>query len=387
MGATTSPGLANLPLQVWDSYFGRRHPALDSERHLDATLRWLANAQDAGDDDGVARMFHLQRGWGASYPETTGYIIPTCLVYARHFDAPEFHDRAIRMARWESAVQMESGAVQGGMIGAKPSPAIFNTGQVLFGWCAAYSATGDAAFRASALGAADYLVAEMDADGAWRRNLSEFTTAPIDTYAYNVRNAWALLIAQELDPEKPYRSAALKNIDFVLTLAAENGWLDKNCLARPEQPLLHTIAYAYQGLLECAVLESRDDVLDCVVRGNRELAANLAHFGSLHGRYDSEWRPTVKWRCLTGEAQTAIVWQRLAAVTGELHWRDAAATLIRQLKQTQKLDGKPGTAGGVKGSWPVTAPYGRLQYLNWAAKFFADALMLDLGVGEASVSG
>lgn len=387
MGATTRPGISNYPLLVLDWMFGARHEAFDSARHLDSTMEWLARAQDVGGDDGLARMYHIRSGWGASYPETTGYAIPTILTYARFSKRADFSVRAVRMAEWESSVQMESGAVQGGVIGDTPTPAIFNTGQVLFGWCAAFRETRNDGFRHCAIKAADYLVDQMDADGAWRKNLSAFTTAPIDTYAYNVRSAWALLLADDLAAGGAYRSAAVRNVEFVLSLCEENGFIHKNCLARPEQPLLHTIAYAYQGLLECAVLEGLDDALDVVVRGNQELLANFEHFGQLHGRYEIGWNPTVRWRCLTGEAQTAIVWQRLAAITGDPKWKRAATGVIGQLKRTQTLQGPPGRAGGIKGSYPITAPYGRLEYLNWAAKFFADALMLELGVEGAGITG
>jgi hypothetical protein len=387
MGATPSPGLENYPLQIWDWIVGARLPAYDSQRHLDATMAWLARAQDVGDDAGLARMYHVRKGWGASYPETTGYAIPTFLAYARHSGRAEFAARAVRMAEWESKVQMESGAVQGGVVTDTPTPAIFNSGQVLFGWRAAYTHTRNEAFRRSALRVADYLVTQMDPDGAWRKNLSAFTTANLDTYAYNVRSAWALLLAQELDTGRPYKAAAVRNVEFVLTLCESNGWIAKNCLARPEQPLLHTIAYAYQGLLEIAVAERVERAFDVVVRGNRELLRNFEQFGQLHGRYEIEWNPTVRWRCLTGEAQTAIVWQRLAEVTGEREWRKGAAGVIALLKKTQQLTGDPGRAGGVKGAYPITAPYGRLEYLNWAAKFFADALMLELGVPGAGRDG
>ena len=125
MGATPSPGLENYPLHVWDSIFGMRHQVHDSKVHLDATMQWLARAQDVGGDDGLARMYHVRTGWGSSYPETTGYAIPTFLDYARYSGRDDFRERALRMAKWESAVQMSSGAVQGGVIANAATPAIF----------------------------------------------------------------------------------------------------------------------------------------------------------------------------------------------------------------------------------------------------------------------
>src|SRR5262249_8247777 len=55
-----------------------------SDRHLAATMDWLARAQDATPDDGVSAVYSLASGWAASYPETTGYIIPTCFDFAAH---------------------------------------------------------------------------------------------------------------------------------------------------------------------------------------------------------------------------------------------------------------------------------------------------------------
>lgn len=48
---------------------------------IDASLRWLAMAQDksATRDGGFARHYSALNGWGRSYPETTGYIILTLI--------------------------------------------------------------------------------------------------------------------------------------------------------------------------------------------------------------------------------------------------------------------------------------------------------------------
>ena len=52
--------------------------------HVRAAVQWLCRAQDVSGDGGVARSYSLvynpffkRRGWTPSYPETTGYIIPT----------------------------------------------------------------------------------------------------------------------------------------------------------------------------------------------------------------------------------------------------------------------------------------------------------------------
>jgi hypothetical protein len=332
-------------------------------------------------------MYSLRSGWGASYPETTGYIIPTLLNYANFTGKEEFTQRAIRMARWESKVQMREGAVMGGTVDNPPTPAIFNTGQVIFGWCAAHSQTDDHRFLDSAWRAGDFLCKQQDEDGLWRRHLSRFCSAPTDTYAYNVRTAWALLLLAESTGEKRFSEVAERNVSAVAQLALPNGWVDKNCLTDASCPLLHTIAYTLQGLLECAVRLDDDRAMKIVIAGSHHLRRDLEQKGKLSGRYDRHWSPSVQWRCLTGEAQMAIVWYRLAQFTGDAIWRATADDLVEGVCRTQKLTGSSTVVGGVKGAYPVWGDYGSYEYLNWAAKFHADALMLKLGVGGAGGNG
>src|SRR2546422_11092945 len=118
-----------------------------------AAIEWLVRAQDATPDDGASRAFSLawrpyfgRGGWQPSYPETTGYIIPTLYAAARRLGRAELAAPAGRAARWEIEVQLPTGAVRGGGIGAPESPAGFNTGQVLLGWLAASEETGHGIF-------------------------------------------------------------------------------------------------------------------------------------------------------------------------------------------------------------------------------------------------
>lgn len=359
------------------------------QAHLEAVMHWLCRAQDATPDGGVARMYHLKTGWGASYPETTGYIIPTFIEYARFTDQPDYLSRALRMADWEIEVQMASGAVQGGTIADPPSPAVFNTGQVIFGWLAAYEASGDPRYKDAAIRAGDFLLANQDPDGAWRRNLSAFCS-PIpkpDSYCYNIRTAWALLMLSRIVDNELYLEAATSNLEYLLGRCWNNGWIPDNCLNDPIRPLLHTIAYATQGMLEISHRIQDEQGLQQAVTANEYLARCFERHGQMHGRYDRNWMPSARWRCLTGEAQTAVVWFRLADVTRELRWRQRAIDLTEQVKRTQVLTGDPNIAGGIKGSQPIYGWYGKYQYLNWAAKFYADALMAEAGHSKAGTTG
>src|SRR2546422_10044429 len=166
---------------------------IDLMRNLEAAFAWICAAQDARPDGGVAGCYNLIRGWGESYPETTGYIIPTFLHYAGNMRVAEARERAIRMADWESDIQLPSGAVRSGMMNVRVGPAVFNTGQVLFGWVSAYQETGDERYAISMRRAAEWLVSVQDEDGARRRHLSGKTTRT--GQRYKPRAAWGLCVA------------------------------------------------------------------------------------------------------------------------------------------------------------------------------------------------
>jgi len=362
----------------------------DATVSLEAAVRWICRAQDAIDDGGVARSYSLvynpyfqRKGWVPSYPETTGYIIPTMFDYAHLAKKQEFHDRAIRMADWECEVQMENGAVQGGTIDQAPTPAIFNTGQVIFGWLRAFQETGKERYLDCAVKAGKYLVEHQDKDGAWRRNLSRYASSRMNYYTYNTRTAWALLLLSTFTNDPLFRDAAIRNIDFALDQQLENGWFKSNCLHDPLQPLLHTIAYCIRGILESGVLLNNQTYIEKAKRAADALITRQRKDGSLAGCFNNKWEPTVSWSCLTGDAQISHIWGRLYQVTGESRYADRMKKTNNYQRSVQWLrTNNPGIYGGISGSYPLHGGYGSFEILNWAVKFFLDALMLELSIRE-----
>jgi hypothetical protein len=141
---------------------------------VDAAIRWLCRAQDhsASRDGGVARHYSLVSGWGASYPETTGYIVPTMLDYAREHRDPEILRRARAMLDWLVGIQLPDGGFQGGGINSRPVvPVVFNTGQILLGLAKGASLYGEV-YGAPMRKAARWLAASQDDDGCWRKHAS-----------------------------------------------------------------------------------------------------------------------------------------------------------------------------------------------------------------------
>src|ERR1700692_299246 len=62
----------------------------DVERHLREALQWMERAQDAGNNRGISYGADFGGPFLESYPETTGYIIPTFLKLADYW-----HDKSL----------------------------------------------------------------------------------------------------------------------------------------------------------------------------------------------------------------------------------------------------------------------------------------------------
>jgi rhamnogalacturonyl hydrolase YesR len=359
----------------------RRDPGI--ERALEASLNWLCRAQDnsASRDGGVASHFSLLKGWGTSYPETTGYIVPTMLAAAAWRKDEMLRQRAKRMVDWLVSLQFPEGGFQGGWMGTKRVvPVSFNTGQILLGLASAVREFGEQ-YREPMRKAADWLVATQDPDGCWRKYPTPLADAGDKSYEAQI--AWGLLEAARLEPDKPYAESALAKVRWALGLQKENGWFEKCCFTSSSAPLTHTLGYALRAVLEAYRFTNDTALLAACIKTGDGLLSATRRDGFVPGRLYPDWRGAVPWACLTGTAQIACCWLILYQHTAFARYRDAAFKATRYLRRTVRIKGPADIRGGVKGSFPVYGDYCGFEYINWACKFFIDANLLEKTVGQA----
>lgn len=350
-------------------------PGID--RSVAAAISWLCLAQrkSASGDGGVARHFSVIDGWGSSYPETTGYIVPTLLDHAEAGNDAEVLDSARKMLDWLVSIQFPEGGFQGGRIDSTPVvPVTFNTGQILLGLAAGASHLGDE-YLEPMRRAADWLVRTQDPDGCWRKHPTPFAEA--GEKAYETHVAWGLFEADRVDPARGYGDAGIRNVEWALQWQRGNGWIDKCCLNDPSRPLTHTLGYALRGILEGYRLRQDERLLAAAIRTADGIMSALSDDGFLPGRLAPDWRGAVPWVCLTGSVQIAHCWLLLGEFTGERKYLDAGYAANRYVRRTVSVDGPDEIRGAVRGSFPISGDYGRFEYLNWAAKFFVDSNVLE----------
>ena len=349
---------------------------LDRRRHLDEAMAWLKRAQDAGSDRGVAYGVRFGQDFDVSYPETTGYVCQTFVEQEALTGDAALLERAIAMADWEIDIQLPDGAVMGGKYNTEPTPAVFNTGMVLLGWAALIRRTDEERFRRAARRASQWLIDMQEPNGNWIRGNSNFAEG--GSTLYNVKAAWGLCEAGSALNEDAFVQGAIRNGEYCLSRQRPNGWLPECCLSDPSAPLLHTLAYSMQGLIGIAKLTGRDDM----IAGARALAEQQLRImrpdGFIPGRQREDFSAAVDWCCLTGSAQTSIVWSELYLLTGDEKYREGVRRVNDYLLARHDIrNSDPRLRGGVPGSWPVWGDYGRLTILNWATKFLVDALTLE----------
>lgn len=336
-----------------------------------AAAAWIGRAQDcsASADGGVARDYHVASGWSTSYPETTGYIVPTMLALGEV-------NRARRMLDWLCAIQLADGGFQGGKIDADPVQSVtFNTGQILIGLAIAAARLGDEKYLSAMHGAARFLRDSLDADGCWRAHPSPFTHT--GEKAYETHVAWGLFEAERVAPGEGYGAAGLRQVDWALGKMQPNGWVADCCLQHKDRPLTHTLGYFLRGVVEAHRLSAAPRYLDAAMKMARGLVGAIRTDGALPGRLRSDWMAAVQWSCLTGNVQVAESLFYLAGHGGDAGLVAAGRGLNAFVRRTVALDGNPDIVGGVRGSFPIDGEYGRWAYLNWAAKFTIDSCLAE----------
>jgi hypothetical protein len=247
---------------------------------------------------------------------------------------------------------------------------------VIFGLLAVYCQTGRKEFLRAACRGGDFLLSCQDNSGCFVRHT--YHEIP---HTYNTRTAWSLLCLHEATRDVRYLEAGCRNIEWALLQQEPNGWLRNNQFA-PNRPVnVHGLAYAAEGFIEAYAQVGDQRYLEAGERIAIQLLRLFEIRENLPGEFDDYWRPLVSYSCVTGNIQFAIIWMRLYQLFGDLQYFNAALKMITWAKQLQRVRcTSPGVRGGIKGSHPIYERYARLEFPNWAAKFFADALMMKLEI-------
>ncbi len=369
---------ANFKLAIGQVVDVERNLRSYSDRdHLLAAASWLKRAQDATSDGGFVGRYNLRSGWSSSYPETTGYIIPTLLRLADTLGDDEYLKRAERAIEFLLSVQLPSGAFPGAEIAENSSnPSPFNTGQIMNGLQAWAKRTGDERCRTALFRAGRWLCEIQDPSGAW---LKHFYQELATTYSAHL-TCW-LADAGEFLGDAPMLEASSKHLAWCMRhYDPQRSWFNLCGFSAQDhaanRSVTHTIAYTIWGVLRTAEVVKSAEGKAAAESAAYAAMRRLELSKRLPGMLDHNWKPLAKFTCLTGNVQMALIWLHMYTEHGDPRLLNAALKSIDMVKAAQAMDAaNPGVLGGIAGSQPVWGDYISHAFPNWAAKYFIDALM------------
>jgi len=334
---------------------------------------WLLRSIEVHDQNGSAAYYSFWGDWKAAYPETTGYIITTLLDYADYTCEKRLEDYAYKLGEWLLSIQLDSGAWQGLQVDSPQKPVAFNTAMILDGISEIYRRTKNDKYGDALQRAIQWLVNIQDEDGCWSR--MTYHDRPV---TYNSLMCANVLKANSLLRNSEYTVAAKRQLEWVCG-QINNGFVN-NCDVTQnhmDDPLMHYVGYTLEGLLRSGIILKDDRYFDSVIPVLDKLVSVVKKDGVVYGRYDRNWEKTVDWVCLTGALQIAISLYLAHEKYPDRGFASAASTITMYVSSTINLLSKnDGVRGGVGGSYPIDGGYQRYQYVNWAAKFYMDACLL-----------
>ncbi len=378
-----SSPLKNIPLlknrsairYIIDTFRDKPYPKSD-ELSLSLAIEWIKNGAKRCGQKGVPYGYSLRRGWGESYPETTGYIIETLWDYydiSADFEAREL---AIKLTEWELEIQNENnGFPEGTKMGSRSE--IFNTGMIIFGLVKSYEKTKDKRYIDAAMRAGDFIVNNQEPGGLWIRYSSSLVRNPIKSY--HTRVSWALLRLYQVTNEARYKNSALRNLERISSDVFSNFWIPNMDFDSSGKPLTHSMCYTYRGMFESGVLLGEEKYIKIALTACQALIFSYERYGYLAVNYNPDWSPANRYKGLVGSAQFAALFFRICQIANEKKFFDYGREILEFVKSYQPYGfNDDGINGGLAGSIPANANYFPLTFLNWGAKFLADAIMLKL---------
>jgi len=279
------------------------------------------------------------------------------------------------------SIQKDSGGWQGGRINEKKPEIVFNTGQIIRGMLSAYAFSKDEKYIQSAKRAGDWLCSVQDAQGFWEKHALMNASRVYDSYV----DVPLLMLAEAIN-DKKFRDCAVKNLDWIVEHKQRpNGWFEDcdNTIKHNDRPILHTIAYTIDGLIDAGINLNSDKYKEAAFKSASMLKDLFLRDSFLNGRYDSNWRGS-EYMILTGCAQMSIAWMKIFILNGEQDYLLAARKMIALLIRIQNNEeyATENSLGAIPGSYPIWGKYEPFAFPNWATKYFADALILEQNIHQ-----
>ena len=320
-------------------------------------------------------LYPYKFGWSDPYPETTGYIIKTFddLIYDNDYQSLEPTNE--KMAKWLLSIQMDDGSFSGGLYNKnkKNEKSIFNTAQIIIGLFSRFIRTKNEIYLESGLKASNWLGNCVNKSGFFEK----YNYHPGFMPSYYSRVCWPMLLFKDFSG---YNGENIKKIKLVINNIIEkklkNHFISDSGFKPNNYAFLHTIAYTIRGLIECSILLEDKNLFETSIKISEIFMKKYEIKKKLGGAYHEDFTEISSYRCLTGEAQMVIVWNKISQISNDLRFYNTGLKLLDSLVKEVPVKSYPLFAkGGLCGSKPYWGKYISFRQPNWATKFLIDAIL------------
>jgi hypothetical protein len=358
------------------------------ERSLENVFTWIKQSFLVNSDGGSSAYYRMGKGWKGSYPETTGYLIPTLYDYYHYTKHEDWKKFAINASDWLLKIQHQEGGWQGLQVDEKCDLRVFNTAMILDGLIRTYIEENDKKYLEAAIKGFKWTLCKMDAKGFFvENNVSD--GGSFDTLVL----ACLLMVYQHLpkDEQNQYHDKLIFSLDAHLNLIQENGWI-KNCnfnTSYKNTALLHHIGYTLDGLIISSEILGDKKYYNAAKKTALKVLSKFEVNVSLPAFFNPDWTAykdlgTGHSICLTGCSQIAIVFIKIYKTDNDLRFLNGALKLIDIVGAIGNYKSvNNGISYGLPGSYPVFGNYQPYQFVNWAAKYHAESLLLSLNKSKS----
>jgi len=342
---------------------------------LDLALSFLNNSIDSNTNGSRAyysRTIHPINGWSGVYTETSGYILNTLIDCSNIVKSNSIDTLNVEknMADWLVSIQHVDGAFHPGIYHHSniSKKSVFNTAQVLLGLNDAFIQFGNSKYKSASELSANWLIQQYKSN----RWINDENYLP----SYYSRVSMALAVSNKMDSSPAKIDVVHDSLSEIAKAIESNGFINRANFSKRQVTFLHSFVYVVEGYLYSYMITGFPKYLELAKRSVDFLLGIYGKKKALPASFTSSSSMTFWYRCITGEIQFAIILQELFTITGESIYRSVASDIIDEIYRIQiKKDTVLYKAGGLLGSYPSYGDYNPFRQLNWATKFYIDAVL------------
>ncbi len=341
---------------------------------LRSNLIWIYNSFKANKYLGSSASRNVLGQWAPPYPETTGYLIPTLLQGNRYFPLLGLSSLAQKQLHFFEKLRTQDGGYHSNTESGKPI--VFDVAQILLGHLTLVPYVDNP----------DELLQEIELTRDWLRDLLDdegqfISHHYIEGYqpTYYSRIAWPLAFAENvIDSKVSSRTKAM--VEKILAQQNENYSFREWGFRKGEAAYTHTIAYTLRGLWEYSEIVNSRPIKKQVKATLKTLTTLIKSENKVAATYNEKWEGNYNYICAAGNAQLALLYLIVYERTGREAYLEPVATLLLPLLKGQRHLSL--NKGAIPSSLPIWGDYQKMKFTNWTQKFFADAVMKLLELGQ-----